>query len=43
MYIHLPLRRKDVTFVHCTYKHMLKWPERFIDRLFTVLNTNTHL
>lgn len=41
MYIHSHLRTsKDIiTFVDCTYKHMLKWPERFKDRLFTMLNT----
>lgn len=38
MYIHSHLRtRRDIiTFVYCTYKHMLKWPERFEDRLFTM-------
>ena len=40
MYIHSHLRtRRDIiTFVYCTYEHMLKWPERFEDRLFTMKN-----
>ncbi len=41
MYIHSHLRtsRDIITFVYCTYKHMLKWPESFKDRPFTMLNT----
>lgn len=46
MYIHSHLRTsKDIiTFVYCTYKHMLQWPGRFKDTyFFTMLNTNTHV
>lgn len=41
MYSHSHLRTcKDITCVYCTYRHVLKWPERFGNRLFTMLNMN---